>query len=56
MLSLDVEVGLDHTAKENRSYFIWVLVHRLGGIPLERIRLHPPPGTATEQDVIHQDK
>jgi Uma2 family endonuclease len=28
------------------------LVDRLGGIPLDRIRLHPPPGTATEKDVI----
>jgi hypothetical protein len=28
------------------------LVERLGGIPLERIRFHPPPGTATEQDVL----
>jgi Uma2 family endonuclease len=28
------------------------LVRRLGDIPLERIRLQPPPGTATEKDVI----
>jgi Uma2 family endonuclease len=28
------------------------LLDRLGHIPLERIRLHPPPGTATEQDVL----
>jgi Uma2 family endonuclease len=28
------------------------LVERLGGIPLERIRLRPPPGTATEKDLI----
>jgi Uma2 family endonuclease len=28
------------------------LVERLGGIPLERIRLHPPPGTATEADIL----
>jgi Uma2 family endonuclease len=28
------------------------LVELLGGIPLERIRFHPPPGTATEADVI----
>jgi Uma2 family endonuclease len=28
------------------------LVERLGGIPLERIRFHPSPGTATEDDVI----
>src|SRR5262249_8918228 len=28
------------------------LVDRLGEIPLERIRLHPPPGEATEEDLI----
>lgn len=28
------------------------LVERLGGIPLDRIRLRPPLGTATEADVI----
>ena len=28
------------------------LVERLGDIPLNRIRLHPAPGTATEDDVI----
>ncbi|MBC8116380.1 MAG: Uma2 family endonuclease [Candidatus Saccharimonas sp.] len=28
------------------------LVERLGGIPLDRIRFHPAPGTATEKDVI----
>ena len=27
------------------------LLERLGGIPLERVRFHPSPGTATEQDV-----
>jgi Uma2 family endonuclease len=28
------------------------LVERLGGVPLERIRFRPYPGTATEEDVI----
>ncbi len=28
------------------------LMERLGGVPPERIRCIPPPGTATEQDVI----
>jgi Uma2 family endonuclease len=28
------------------------LVKRLGGVPLDRIRFHPAPGTATVQDVI----
>src|SRR3954468_23908155 len=27
------------------------LFRRLGGIPMERVRLHPPPGTATEADL-----
>jgi Uma2 family endonuclease len=28
------------------------LLERLGNVPLERVRLQPPPGTATEKDVI----
>jgi len=36
------------------------LVQRFGAIPLHRVRLNPPPGTATEQDVIdaeaHEDR
>jgi len=28
------------------------LLHRLGDIPAERVLMHPPPGTATEQDLI----
>jgi hypothetical protein len=28
------------------------LLDRLGGVPFDRIRLRPPPGTATVQDVI----
>jgi Uma2 family endonuclease len=28
------------------------LQEHLGGIPLERIRLYPPPGSATEEDVV----
>lgn len=31
------------------------LLHRLGDIPLERIRFRPYPGTATEQDVIETE-
>ena len=26
--------------------------HELGGIPLERIRMYPRPGLATEKDVL----
>ena len=28
------------------------LLERLGSLPPERIRMHPPPGTATERDVL----
>jgi Uma2 family endonuclease len=31
------------------------LLHRLGDIPLERIRFRPYPGTATEQDVLEAE-
>jgi Uma2 family endonuclease len=31
------------------------LMERLGNIPLHRIRIHPPPGTAVEQDVLNSD-
>jgi Uma2 family endonuclease len=32
------------------------LHRRLGGVPLERIRCQPPPGTATEADVLLRPK
>jgi Uma2 family endonuclease len=36
------------------------LLERLGGVPLERIRFYPPPGTATVDDVLaieaHEDR
>ena len=32
------------------------LLEHLGGIPAERIRLRPQPGTATEQDVIEAER
>src|SRR3954447_25350610 len=28
------------------------LIAHLGGVPPERIRMHPPPGTATEKDLL----
>jgi hypothetical protein len=28
------------------------LLYQLGDIPPERVRLQPPPGTATEADVV----
>lgn len=32
------------------------LLRRLGNIPAHRVRLHPPPGTATEADVIRNNE
>jgi Uma2 family endonuclease len=32
------------------------LMERLGGVPLERIRMDPPPGTATEKDVLAAER
>lgn len=32
------------------------LLKRLGGIPASRVRLHPPPGTATEEDAIRNNE
>ena len=43
MSTLTAETPIDTLAQ---------LVERLGRIPLERIRLHPYPGTATEEDVL----
>jgi len=31
------------------------LLKRLGDVPPGRVRLHPPPGTATEEDVIEAE-
>lgn len=41
---------LDNPSRSPRT--LADLVERLGGIPLGRIRLQPPPGTATEADAI----
>ena len=32
------------------------LLRRLGNIPAHRVRLHPPPGTATEEDAIRNNE
>jgi Uma2 family endonuclease len=32
------------------------LLRRLGNVPANRVRLHPPPGTATEDDVIRNNE
>ena len=46
-------------SKAKRPEFVFErfsdLLERLGGIPPERIRLRPPPGTAKEADVIYTD-
>ena len=43
-----------------RDWTLADLQRRLGGIPADRIRLYPPPGCATEQDVLeiqaHEDR
>ena len=43
---------LPHLDRELHEESLADLVGWLGGIPLERIRLHPAPGTATEEDVV----
>jgi Uma2 family endonuclease len=44
----------------NRDETVADLLRRLGGISPKRIRLHPPPGKATERDVVwlddHEDR
>jgi Uma2 family endonuclease len=32
------------------------LLDRLGGVPLNRVRFHPSPGTATEKDVLEAER
>ena len=32
------------------------LLEQLGGVPLDRIRFYPPPGTATERDVLDAEQ
>jgi Uma2 family endonuclease len=32
------------------------LLRRLGNVPAHRVRLHPPPGTATEEDAIRNNE
>lgn len=40
------------TAKRPRFQTVGDLLAALGGIPAERVRLDPPPGTATERDLL----
>jgi Uma2 family endonuclease len=39
-------------APEERPRSVADLLHRLGNIPARRVRLDPPPGTATEKDLL----
>jgi Uma2 family endonuclease len=39
-------------APQDRPRSVADLLHRLGNIPAHRVRLDPPPGTATEKDVL----
>jgi Uma2 family endonuclease len=43
----------DAPAKPQTLADLW---ERLGRVPLDRIRLHPAPGTATEDDVVRMDE
>lgn len=47
LLDPPLEVAASHSTETLAD-----LVHRLGDVPLSRIRLHPAPGTATEVDVV----
>lgn len=35
---------------------VGALLEHLGGIPPQRVRLHPAPGTATENDILEADR
>lgn len=45
-------VILSPTSVARSEWTLADLVEHLGGVPLDRIRAYPPPGTATEQDVL----
>src|SRR2546423_1746030 len=40
------------TKTETRTQTLADVLHKLGDVPTSRIRFHPYPGTATEQDVL----
>jgi Uma2 family endonuclease len=48
MATTDVDVWLDSTWEELHA--------QLGGVPLSRIRSYPPPGSATEKDVLETER
>jgi Uma2 family endonuclease len=43
-------------AQEGPFMTVAELLKKLGGIPAERVRLDPPPGTATEKDVLEVEQ
>ena len=45
-------MAAERATKPQRVDTLADLIRELGDIPLQRIRLHPPPGTATERDVL----
>lgn len=44
------------TSKQPKFDNLAELMEQLGGVPLERIRMRPPPGTATEKDVLAAER
>ena len=46
--------GADHELTEGES--LADLMEQIGNVPLNRIPLRPPPGTATEQDVLAAER
>ena len=44
------------TPKQPKFDNLAELMEQLGGVPLERIRMRPPPGTATEKDVLAAER
>lgn len=49
---VDKDIRIESLEFDGRPQTVAQMVHRLGDIPLDRIRMQPPPGTATEDDVI----
>jgi Uma2 family endonuclease len=49
---VDKDIRIESHECDGPPQTVAQLVHRLGDIPLERIRMQPAPGTATEADVI----
>ncbi len=43
-------------AAQERPETLADLLRRLGNVPAHRVRLHPPPGTATEEDAIRNNE